>query len=201
MRPANWFRYIQKNFLPKEECDRLIEYAEKLGFAESLIKLRGKGEVRDTDVRDNDRVLFTDKELADKLWEKIKPLAPAQLENFEAYGLNDHFRFYRYKEGQQFKPHVDGSVKISPTELSLVTVLIYLNEDFKGGETTFVMENESIKPETGMLCMFTHKQLHTGKPVPEGVKYVLRTDIRKNHRSTIHWQWLMICKKLHIKDN
>lgn len=176
-RPLSWFRYVEKNFLPKEECVELIQRGEDIGFKESLIKVRGKGEIRDTEVRDNERVIFDDKELGDKLWKKIEPLVPQNMDGYEPYGLNTTFRFYRYKEGQQFKPHVDGSTKVSPTEVSLITVLIYLNEDFTGGETTFVMENESIKPETGMLLLFAHKQLHAGKPVPEGVKYVLRSDV------------------------
>lgn len=154
----------------------MIQRGEELGFKESLINVRGKGEVMDKEIRDNDRVVFDDKELADKMWERIKEFVP-QIDGFDPLGLNERFRYYRYQGGQQFKPHVDGSVKLSETDISFITVLMYLNEDFTGGETTFIIENESIKPETGMLLLFTHKQLHSGRPVPDGVKYVLRTDV------------------------
>ncbi|HSG70719.1 MAG TPA: hypothetical protein VLA12_09915, partial [Planctomycetaceae bacterium] len=56
--------------------------------------------------------------------------------------------------------------------------LVYLNDDFEGGETNFIVEPEvSIKPETGMGLMFQHPLLHEGAEVTSGVKYVARTDL------------------------
>ena len=79
--------------------------------------------------------------------------------------------------GQQFKVHPDGHFKRNDDEVSMVTMLIYLNEDFIGGETEFVMPWKAIPPKTGKLLLFRHNQLHKGNPVPQGIKYVLRTDV------------------------
>ena len=53
--------------------------------------------------------------------------------------------------------------------------MIYLNDDFTGGETTF--DDVSIQPKTGTALCFIHEQKHEGTPVIEGTKYVIRTDV------------------------
>lgn len=169
------FRKIVEDFFTLEECTELIQIGEEMGFQESLIKTK-EGEVMDKSIRDNDRVVFDDPKLANELWEKIKSEIP-DIDDWKPYGLNERLRYYRYKDGQQFKPHVDGSFKRGEGDLSLITMLIYLNEEFEGGETTFVLDFLQIKPKTGMVLLFDHKLMHTGRPVTKGVKYVLRTDV------------------------
>ena len=169
------FRKTIEDFFTDVECKELIELGEKRGFEESLIRTK-QGDVMDKSMRDNDRVVFDDPELAEKLWDKIKDHAP-NIDDWKPYGLNERLRYYRYKDGQQFKAHLDGSFKRGEGDLSLVTMLIYLNEEFEGGETTFVLDFTQVKPKTGMVLLFDHKILHSGMPVINGVKYVLRTDI------------------------
>lgn len=51
-----------------------------------------------------------------------------------------------------------------PTVYSRLTLLIYLNDDFEGGCTTFflpsysqgVLEARPVKPRTGSVCVFPH---------------------------------------------
>ena len=171
------FRYTQENFLTSEECKGFINFSEKEGYHESLIRVKGGGEVMNKEIRDNDRVIWDNPQVASQLWSLVKDLMPHDIDGWEPVGLNERFRFYRYKDGQQFKPHVDGSYKKSPTEMSKITLLLYLNEDFEGGATTLIIENEEIIPKTGMLLLFEHKLLHCGRPVISGTKYVLRTDV------------------------
>lgn len=178
------FKLEQENFFTLEECQGFIAYSEKLGYGESLIRVKGGGEVMNKEIRDNDRVIWDNEQLATQLWELVKNLLPYDIEGWQPTGLNERFRFYRYKDGQQFKPHVDGAYKKSDTEQSRVTLLIYLNEDFTGGATTLIStspegeyEGEEIKPKTGKLFLFEHKYMHSGSPVLTGTKYVLRTDV------------------------
>jgi hypothetical protein len=65
------------------------------------------------------------------------------------------------------------------TEASYFTFMMYLNDNFAGGETTF--RNLSIKPERGMALIFLHALYHAGGEVTRGVKYVLRTDVMYRH--------------------
>ena len=96
---------------------------------------------------------------------------------FPVVGVNERFRFYRYQPGQRFALHQDGTFARSPDERSLLTFLIYLNQDFTGGETAFPEQGQCIRPQTGMALLFQHLLLHEGCPVRSGVKYALRSDI------------------------
>jgi len=53
--------------------------------------------------------------------------------------------------------------------------MIYLNDDFKGGETKF--NDLIVAPKKGTALIFYHYLEHEGSEVIEGTKYVLRTDI------------------------
>lgn len=170
------FKHIVEKFFTQKECKGFIAFSEGQGYHESLI--RGKdGEVVNKSIRDNDRVIWDNPQFAEQLWDLVKGMVPSDIDGCEPVGLNERFRFYRYKDGQQFKPHVDAPYKKSETELSKLTLLIYLNEDFEGGATTLVLEGEDIKPKEGMLFLFEQKIMHCGRPVTTGTKYVLRTDV------------------------
>lgn len=171
------FRKEVREFLSSEECVGFIMYAEHEGFEEALIETKAAGQVMNKDIRDNDRVIFTSLDLAKQLWGIMKEHVPAEVDGWLANGLNERFRVYRYKGGQQFKVHPDGSFKRDAHEHSKITVMIYLNDGFDSGETEFVMPHQIIEPEEGKLLLFAHGQLHKGNPVPRGTKYVLRTDV------------------------
>ena len=175
------FRLVRENFFTPDECKGFIDYSEKQGYSEALIRARGQGEVMNKDVRDNDRVIWDNTQVATQLFQLVKDLVPQEIEGdggkWIPSGLNERFRFYRYKDGQKFRPHVDGAYQRSETELSLITLLIYLNEEFEGGTTYLIGVNENIHPKTGMLLLFDHKILHAGMAVTAGTKYVIRTDV------------------------
>jgi prolyl 4-hydroxylase len=59
--------------------------------------------------------------------------------------------------------------------MSLLTLMVYLNDDFAGGETSFA--EVAIVPHRGMALLFRHALFHEGRPVTRGVKYVLRSDV------------------------
>jgi hypothetical protein len=77
---------------------------------------------------------------------------------------------------------------------SLFTFLIYLNDEFEGGETTFFLPSARegsmnaypVKPIQGSIALFPHGEtegslLHEGTGVRKGdqpsAKYVIRTDV------------------------
>ena len=125
-------------------------------------------------VRDNFRAEVDDENLAREMWAQIEAEFPATLEGGRAVGLNPHFRFYRYEDGQKFKRHIDGRQKVGELE-SRVTFMIYLNEGFEGGATAF--DDIVIEPKTGTALLFVHELKHEGCPVTSGQKYVLRSDV------------------------
>jgi predicted 2-oxoglutarate/Fe(II)-dependent dioxygenase YbiX len=141
------------------------------------------------DIRDNLRVMLDDVALANKLYARLEPFMPKTRGVWNVCGLNERFRFYRYEVEQKFAPHYDGCFRRSDAEESLFTFMIYLNDDFAGGETNFYLENGwlrlSVKPEKGKALVFWHAQLHEGAAVRQGCKYVLRTDVMyRRHRES-----------------
>lgn len=162
------------NFLSKEECNDLISLSESIGFMEAEVSLESGAKMM-KGIRNNYRIIHTDTELAFKLWNKLKENCPAEIDDSYAIGLNEKFRFYKYEFDQRFKRHIDGRFKRNETEESRVTFMIYLNEEFEGGETTF--DDVTIIPRTGSALCFIHELKHEGCAVKNGIKYALRSDV------------------------
>lgn len=158
--------YVVHDFLPKDRCELLIEMAKFAGF--DLVE----GSLS----RNNSRVVTTEPKLSAELWEMAKPFVDDWCAD-SPVGLNERLRFYRYGPGQEFKPHFDGGYQRLNGDRSEFTFLIYLNDDFVGGETKFFDPDLLVKPKTGNLLVFYHHQAHSGEPVLSGVKYVLRSDV------------------------
>lgn len=171
--------YIVKvpDLLSPEECQALISKIESLGPEVATINTRFGAAVR-TEVRNNDRVMFDDEAFAQSLLDRVRGKAPKEIHGMKLVGVNERFRCYRYKPGMRFAPHMDGAFHRNESEQSCYSFLIYLNEDFEGGNTTFATEPEvSIRPKTGMGLLFQHPIIHEGSVVTAGVKYVARTDL------------------------
>lgn len=166
--------FIVEDFLTPLNCDEFITKSEALGYEPATVETES-GQKVVTAVRNNNRVLYKDFDLADVLWKKIRPFAPEQIGNSKAIGLNELFRFYKYQPGQEFKRHRDQSYIRNDGEASYYTVMIYLNQNYNDGTTTF--GDLVVQPKQGMALIFLHNLEHEGSPVTKGVKYVLRTDI------------------------
>ncbi len=166
------------NFLSAEECAEWIEFAESIGFEEAPISVGvGKESIR-KDIRNNNRAMIDDEEKAFLLWQRTKEYLPKMIYHRVAVGLNERLRFYRYDPGQQFRTHSDGSFRRDSGEQSLLTYMVYLNEDFHGGKTKFFnIEETIITPKKGMMLAFKHELIHEGSEVISGRKYVLRSDV------------------------
>ena len=120
-------------------------------------------------------------------------------------GLNRRWRFYKYDAGGTYRPHVDGAWPGSGLQgtperpeyvydafkdrLSKLTMLVYLNDDFEGGETAFFDARDdgklavvAVKPRRGAVLFFPHGEttgslIHEGSQVAAGFKYVIRTEV------------------------
>jgi len=178
--------YTVAGILTPDECAAYIQQSEKQGYDDAPITT-AFGPVHLPEVRNNERVMIDTPEVADALWQRLAEYAHPQWERWQVEGLNERLRFYRYDVGQMFNWHHDGYFQRPTGERSLFTLMIYLNDDFEGGETSFGSFAPSygnvaayglkIKPQTGMALCFQHYKLHKGEPVTKGRKYVLRTDV------------------------
>jgi prolyl 4-hydroxylase len=160
-----------ENFLTEQECNDFIDLGERLGFERAKIDT---GSLM-PEVRNNDRAFYENVELAEKLFQRLKLYVVSKIGNSVAVGLNELFRLYKYQKGQQFKGHQDGSFIRNDVEASYYTFLVYLNDNYQGGETIFL--KHKISPKTGMGLIFLHKLYHEGSEVLSGTKYVMRSDV------------------------
>lgn len=165
------------NFLTSRECDDMIIFSEQKGYVETDVGLTSGSKMM-KNVRDNYRLIYDDPKLAADLGVKFLLNENLIVDGLSPLYLNERLRFYRYEPSQRFKRHIDGRFRKNEKEESRVTFMIYLNDDYLGGETKF--NNVLIKPEKGMALCFIHEQKHESLPIIEGTKYVLRSDIMYN---------------------
>ena len=88
----------------------------------------------------------------------------------ETYGL------LKYQGGEEYKEHYDSGTRLG----RVLSALVYLNDDYEGGELEFPSFNVRIKPQPGMLILFPSNfaYRHIAHPVTNGTKYALVTWIR-----------------------
>ena len=162
--------------LSADECAQIVERIEALGPTDAPITT-AVGFVMRKDIRNNTRVIFDDVALAQTLFERVAAQLPSPLCAMTPVGANERFRCYRYEREQRFAPHYDGAFVRNDSERSLLTFMVYLNEGFGGGATTFDGFDVSVVPKTGRALLFQHFLRHEGCSVTSGVKYALRSDV------------------------
>jgi prolyl 4-hydroxylase len=93
----------------------------------------------------------------------------------------------RYAIGQEFRTHMDSSAGIANQRIK--TALVYLNDDYEGGETSFPKANLIVRGHTGDALIFRNASdegipdemsSHAGLPVTAGVKLLASRWIRKH---------------------
>jgi len=86
------------------------------------------------------------------------------------------FEMLRYEEGQHFGMHTDAILG-RHEGLRQLSALIYLNDDYEGGETYFPRQQIKFKAKAGDLLLFpsTFCYPHEALPVTKGVKYAIVT--------------------------
>lgn len=164
-----------KDFMSIEEAKKWIYFSEEQGYELAKVNMGFRRQVVNKGIRNNQRVIYDNETLAKELWQRVKPFVIPEIQGQIAFGLNERFRFYKYRVGEEFRPHRDGSFVRNSKERSAYTLLIYLNDTIEGGETAF--PKHVIQPKTGAAIIFKHEIRHAGLPIKKGIKYVLRTDI------------------------
>ena len=174
--------FVLREFLSPDECAVLIRRSEALRYEMGTV-----GGVIAEGIRNNERVLIDDTLLASSLFERAAPWLSKEVHGRHLVRFNKRWRFYRYRPGQTFQPHRDGSyLSFHTYEQSEVTFMIYLNDGMTGGETRFFRDAEqamhghaylTVQPITGAALVFLHSIWHEGAVVHSGEKYVLRTDV------------------------
>ena len=163
------------------ECDYLRQ-ATGNAFEPSMVYDSNRRLVRDT-IRTSDGAtihwLIEDPAIV-ALNRRIAAVSGSAYENGEALAL------LRYAPGQEYRPHFDFVTGASNRRLQ--TALVYLNDDYEGGETQFVRTELTVKGSAGDVVLFRNEGAdggpnplseHAGLPVTRGVKYLATRWIRE----------------------
>lgn len=163
------------HFLDEDECKRLIELSESLGYKPADVDIHGQRQMLSI-IRTNERVDMESSELAKQFWYKLNAMNIPMIDGKHAIGLTPVFRFYRYEGEQKFNMHKDGRKECSGNHTRM-TMLVYLNDLEGAGATRFRDADIDVFPQSGKALLFQHELWHAGMPVKNGIKYVLRTDV------------------------
>lgn len=87
--------------------------------------------------------------------------------------LPNEITIRKYYPGGQMGPHIDCEDDDIESRLT-VSMVLYLNDDFEGGEVEFPKQNIKLKPEPGSLLIFpsTKPYYHSSSKVIDGNKYM-----------------------------
>jgi hypothetical protein len=87
---------------------------------------------------------------------------------------SEGFQALKYEQGQKYVKDSDWDTAC-PTRT--ISVLIYLNDNFEGGELDFPFHGVRITPQAGTMVMFpsSFAYTHEALPVQSGTKYAIVT--------------------------
>lgn len=185
MRIYNTRKYTVKefpNFLSKEECDVIKRIAEP-HLVDSLVYNKDSDDLDNkTRVSKQHWIKDSDDDTVKNITTRISTLTNTLL------NYKEDMQVVKYTRGGFFTPHYDSCAgtpeyckRLTQNGQRLLTFLIYLNDDFTGGETIFPKINKTIKPELGKAVLFYNvddndvgidESFHGGQPVLSGEKWI-----------------------------
>lgn len=157
--------YQINNFLTDNECDEYITYMNEQEKNRETTRYTKEGKYFDAiNDKENDniyKILGNYKELLNKLdinYEKSK----------------SNLAVSRYPEGSFFEKHYDLPRKKS-NKTNTYKLLVYLNDNFKGGETIYYYNDKiiKVKPQKGKALIFNLDLYHEGSKIEKGEKYII----------------------------
>jgi hypothetical protein len=186
---------VYRNAIPAADCDRYIETLERNLNGDMQFQWQGAKVTNSSDVDSYARN-------AQDFKVSSNNLGPKTVENSELYSIHEEifqrlrmcvddygaywgvgirayeaFNFVKYEgAGTQFRIHADHG----PTYVATISAVIYLNDDYEGGELWFPRFGVELKPKKGDIAVFpsTFIYEHASKEMISGTKYavVVMTD-------------------------
>lgn len=186
VRPPPFGLFMFENYLDSDAVSDLVEYANQCDGDPLMVIDKDKSTpnniVRTLDkARITERVLLGDRqsELVDlvktSFLDLTKKCIGQPLEWFEKPDLmryREGGHYVRHADSQNYDPETNTWNKVVDRDLGM---LIYLNDDFEGGELSFYKLNYQIRPRAGAAVLFPSDQrfLHQAETVKKGVRYAV----------------------------
>ncbi|KAI8921974.1 hypothetical protein DFJ77DRAFT_5872 [Powellomyces hirtus] len=196
--------FLLTDVLTPAQCTQILSATENVGFMPDA-PIGSGAAAEQISVLAHNMFWLADDDILSMIFERCRPhLPPVVAPNCELRGLNSRWRVYRYVPGAVYRPHIDGAwpgsgldpvtgnyeYDLYKDRRSKLTFLVYLNDDFEGGSTTFftpaartgTLDAWPVTPRTGSVLCFPHGDakgalLHEGSRVTQGTKYIIRADV------------------------
>lgn len=179
---------VYRNAIPKDTCDTYINVLESHLNGQTKWSWQGaqvtnSAEV-DVQARNAKDFKFNSKGLGPRddenaalynmhagIFSIVKPCVD-DYGRYWGVGIQSYeaFNFVKYEgAGTHFKIHADHG----PTYVTTVSIVVYLNDDYEGGEIWFPRFDLSFKPQPGDIIVFpsTYVYEHASKDMISGTKY------------------------------
>lgn len=171
-----------RGLLTADECAFLAREAEPF-LTPSLVIDPGSGQQVRNPVRTSDSMAFPFVQESPAVHAFNRRIAAATGTDVRQ---GEPLQVLRYRPGQEYKPHFDG--ESGAINQRILTVLVYLNEDYTGGETLFVRTGLRFKGNRGDALLFRNAlpdgrpdelTQHAGLPIETGEKLIATRWIRQ----------------------
>ncbi|HWT12599.1 MAG TPA: 2OG-Fe(II) oxygenase [Allosphingosinicella sp.] len=171
-----------RGLFSEAECRYLIGAAEPMLEPSVVVDRRTGRQVRDP-VRTSDGVGFTwplENPAVHSLNRRIAAASGTTVEQGEP------LQVLRYRPGEEYKPHFDAIPGFANQRA--LTMLVWLNDDYEGGETLFMTPGRKLKGGVGDALLFRNTDSsgrrddaagHAGLPVTRGEKLIASRWIRQ----------------------
>ena len=189
--PKHWI-WEYPSLLSKSECNEIIQIAKKQGMQKSQVKNFNVN--NDYRVSETAWLSSSKYKIIRELFDKLEKIIHIPQKNFEL------LQVVHYHPNGFFKWHYDQCdekeawCKKEINRLKgyrFFTILIYLNDDYKGGITQFKhSKNKNKKYKQGdavifrnmnlSTCKIESKSYHQGSPVTSGEKWICNIWVRSN---------------------
>lgn len=182
---------IIPDFMSPEVCDEYIEYISQSPEIDLSVfdpeATNQTGQVSwevDKKVRNTQTVDITP--IKDAVLDLMKHAVRDYLNPYYNVTIKDSEmpQILVYHPGGHYHPHIDaealfddgsGQLRWAKSVDRDISLVIYLNDDYEGGEIVFPKQAVSVKPRKGMLIAFpsTHHFLHGVNPVVQGHRFAI----------------------------
>ena len=184
---------VVHDFISQEECEEILAYSWQNMERSTVASKDGKGQKHDKRTGSNTWLQHDASPMIKGVADRISQMVRMPLKNAEP------FQVVYYKENEEYDYHWDSfdeSDDVATEEYMqnggqrLITVLGYLRDVPKGGETSFNHLGVNIQPRRGSVIVWWNvepnttkreiKSQHAGLPVIEGEKYAFNLWFREN---------------------
>ncbi len=170
---------IKKGALNVKQCQQLVSYAAKQDSKRLAVSHKENTEPTSLERQSSAIDMGNKHSTLVSLVEKLLNIAAAemnlQIKHFTPptlmhYGSGDYY--HQHSDSEVFNPNLKKWEKKVDRDISL---LLYLNDDFDGGDLLFNYFNYTYSPRQGDLVIFPsdHRYLHEAKAVTKGSRYVI----------------------------